>query len=252
MDIRSHQREDIEPSEHLARGAPSSRSLVSAPRSSQAHQPFGSTPMSTIDSCCGASSFSFSSFSSCTTTTRCADGRAATYSSRTTSIRRPGDAAPVTEQRSAYRDSSGVEKVGLGRSIGQRGRSIVAERAANGTEQRIDTLFHVETGTEFDDEWEANDTAADLERLMAQGHGGLHGGMSLGLPFGGGMSLGLPFGGLLDGFGGGSLASSMLPTPGAGLDATLDSSTRRTVQRGRREYEMQRDRMIADARRQRP
>jgi hypothetical protein len=197
------------------------------------------------DSCFGATSSStFSSFSSCTTTTCYADGRAATYSSKTTSMRRPGDAAPVTEQRSAYRDSSGVEKVGLGRSIGERGRSIVAERAADGTERRIDTLLHVETGTEFDDEWEANDTAADLERLMAQRHGGLLGGTSLGLPFGG----------LLDGFGGGSLlgATSMLPTPGAGLDTTLDSSARRAAQRSRREYEMQRDRMIADARRQRP
>ena len=83
------------------------------------------------------------------------------YSSSSHGVQRPGEHM-VSESHRNYRDSTGTEKLGVSRRIGDRGRSVVAERNANGMEERRDNLFNVEDGTSFDAEWRNNSTATAI------------------------------------------------------------------------------------------
>ena len=42
------------------------------------------------------------------------------------------------------------------------GRSVVAERFANGTEERRDNLINIQDGTAFDAEWRGNNSATQI------------------------------------------------------------------------------------------
>ena len=57
------------------------------------------------------------------------------YSSSSHGMQRPGEEM-VQESHRNYRDSSGQEQLGVSRRVGDRGRAVVAERRADGTEQR--------------------------------------------------------------------------------------------------------------------
>ena len=81
-------------------------------------------------SCC-SSSYCCSSSS--------AGGRTVQYSQSSHGVRQPGQEW-VSETQKNYRDSAGAEKIGVSRTIGNRGRSIVAERGADGTERRTDNV----------------------------------------------------------------------------------------------------------------
>merc|ERR1719313_318439 len=74
------------------------------------------------------------------------------YSSSSHGMQRPGEEM-VSETHRNYRDSTGTEKLGVSRRIGDRGRSVTAERFANGTEERRDNLINIQDGTAFDAEW---------------------------------------------------------------------------------------------------
>merc|ERR1719243_86800 len=65
------------------------------------------------------------------------------YSSSSHGMQRPGEEM-VSETHRNYRDSTGQEKLGVSRRIGERGRSVTAERQANGMEERRDNLFNVQ------------------------------------------------------------------------------------------------------------
>ena len=128
-----------------------------------------------------------------------------------------------------------MQKVGFGRSIGQKSRAIVAERAADGTERRIDTLHNVQDGTAFDDEWENNELAAQMDlmhhRMPALSDSRLQTGL-----------LGDTFGHLLQGF--------AHNPPVIMAEPEQDEADRETARLGRLRYEAERDRMIAEARSQ--
>ena len=80
------------------------------------------------------------------------------YSSSSHGAQRPGEEA-VAETHREYRDSSGTEKLGVSRRIGERGRSVTAVRDANGMEERRDNVMNVQDGSTFDREWRQNSTA---------------------------------------------------------------------------------------------
>lgn len=104
----------------------------------------------------GNSSCCFSSYSCCTQGGP--DGRAVTYSSTTSGAKR-GNEPMVRETQRAYWDSAtGKERLGVSRAIGERERSIVAERDADGHETNTQTLMHIEDASAFDREWQ--ETAA--------------------------------------------------------------------------------------------
>ena len=83
------------------------------------------------------------------------------YSSSSHGMQRPGEEL-VAETHRNYRDSTGTEKLGVSRRIGDRGRSVVAERQADGREERRDNLYNVNDGTAFDSEWRGNSTATQI------------------------------------------------------------------------------------------
>merc|ERR1719217_1441712 len=85
------------------------------------------------------------------------------YSSSSHGMQRPGEEM-VSETHRNYRNSSGQEKIGVSRRIGDRGRSVTAERGADGREERRDNLFNVEDGSSFDREWRGNNTATAINQ----------------------------------------------------------------------------------------
>merc|ERR1719247_2291499 len=89
------------------------------------------------------------------------------YSSSSHGMQRPGEEM-VSETHRNYRDSGGQEKIGVSRRIGDRGRSFVAERNADGTEQRTDNLINVRDGTSFDSEWRGNSAATHINEARTQ------------------------------------------------------------------------------------
>jgi len=103
-------------------------------------------------SCC-SSSYCCSSSS--------AGGRTVQYSQSSHGVRQPGQEW-VSETQKNYHDSAGAEKIGVSRTIGNRGRSIVAERGADGTERRTDNVRGYEDGSAFDRDWQGNAGAATI------------------------------------------------------------------------------------------
>ncbi|KAG8468003.1 hypothetical protein KFE25_007055 [Diacronema lutheri] len=91
------------------------------------------------------------------------NGQSVNYSSTTTGARE-GNAPMVSETQQEYRDSSGLEKLGVARRVGERGRAIVAERQPGGEERKVQTLMHVEDASAFDREWQERATVAKLPR----------------------------------------------------------------------------------------
>jgi len=139
----------------------------------------------------------------------------------------------VHETHRNYRDSTGQEQIGVSRRIGDRGRSIVAERRGDGTEQRTDNLINVNDGTQFDREWRGNAAATQINQArtqmaqLTQGRGAD--------PFG------MPPTGLLGG--GGHATHHQRPT--------LTNEDREAARAGARRHEADRARIIDEARRQR-
>lgn len=60
----------------------------------------------------------------------------------------------VAETQRNYRDSSGYEKIGISRTLGDRGRNLVRDRAADGTERRTDNVKNVDDVRAFEEEWQ--------------------------------------------------------------------------------------------------
>ncbi len=159
-------------------------------------------------------------------------GQSVEYSSSSHGVQRPGEQM-VRETHRNYRDSSGQEKLGVSRHIGDRGRSIVAERAADGRETRTSNLINIEDGTAFDREWRSNAgaNAVTHARHQSRTHASALGGpATTGL-------LGAP-----------SAFASAAPPP---MRPHQTEADRAVAREANRQYEQQRDRLIADARRQR-
>jgi hypothetical protein len=178
-----------------------------------------------IMGCGGSSTCCYSSYSSSRS-----DGSSVTFSSTSHGVYAPGQ-APVIETQRTYRDSSGAEKIGVSRQIGHRGRALLAERNADGSEKRTDRLLNVDNGTEFDEAWRRHPVAAAIGRsraaaaplLTARVHG---------------PSAGRP---------------QSAPDYGGGRGPTVHQTAndRAAAHAGRLAYEQQRDRMIEQVRRQR-
>ena len=100
---------------------------------------------------------------SCCSCSSSGDGRSVQYSQSSRGVQQPGQEW-VSETHRQYRDSSGTEKLGVSRIIGDRGRAIVAERLADGTERRTDNLLNHDIGSAFDREWSQHRGAAALQR----------------------------------------------------------------------------------------
>mmetsp|Transcript_20029 Transcript_20029/g.27731 ORF Transcript_20029/g.27731 Transcript_20029/m.27731 type:complete len:235 (+) Transcript_20029:240-944(+) len=100
----------------------------------------------------GSKSF-VSSFSS--VTKRGADGKPQTvqYTSSSRKAALPG-MEEVSETQRNYRDSSGFEKSGVARTVGNRGRNVVRERDPSGEERTSDNLLGITDGAAFDQEWQ--------------------------------------------------------------------------------------------------
>ena len=91
--------------------------------------------MGGASSCSSHSCCSYSSSSS----TNGGQPRVVQYSESSHGLRRPGEEA-VTETQGKYHDSTGNQRINVSRTIGNRGRAVVAERQADGTERRTDNL----------------------------------------------------------------------------------------------------------------
>ena len=117
----------------------------------------------------GGGSYSCSSSSCCYSSSSGAGGQPHTvqYSSSSHGVQRPGEDL-VHETHRQYRDSSGTEKLGVSRRIGDRGRSVTAVRDANGMEERRDNLINVQDGASFDSEWRGNATATHINQARSQ------------------------------------------------------------------------------------
>jgi hypothetical protein len=120
---------------------------------------------------------------------------------------------------------------------------VVAERSADGREQRTDNLVNVNDGTSFDREWRGNATATEINQARTQAR------QQTSMLGGGGSPMGLLGGPSICGgpafFGGGYGQPRMEYRP------EQSSSDREAARQGARVYEQQRDQMIADARRER-
>ena len=69
----------------------------------------------------------------------------------------------VTETKRSYRDSTGRERHGVARTVGDRGRRVTRERdGASGEERCEDRLLATEDGDGFDRDWSAAAEAAQL------------------------------------------------------------------------------------------
>lgn len=163
------------------------------------------------------------SYSSCSYSSCGGPGRSCEYSSTSHGVQRPGEQM-VREMHRNYRDSSGEERLGVSRHIGDRGRSIVAERGRDGRETRTDNLVNISDGTRFDQEWRNNAGATTIEqtRQATRTHGTMLG------------------------------APATMGTRGMTMAPPSQSAEDRAAAlEGQRNYEQQRDRMIAEARAQR-
>ena len=196
----------------------------------------------------GGSSSSYSSSSCCYSSSSSSNGgqpHVVQYSSSSQGVQRPGEEM-VQETHRNYRDSTGVEKLGVSRRIGERGRSVVAERAGDGREVRTDNLIGVQDGTAFDQEWRGNSTATAINQARTQqrtaaapsaiqgGHPTAMLGMASGV--GGGM-------GLLGG------PPSMFQE--APRHPEMTNADRRAAREGAARHEADKQRIIAEARAQR-
>ena len=69
----------------------------------------------------------------------------------------------VTETKRSYRDSTGRERHGVARTVGDRGRHVTRERDGSSGEERCeDRLLATEDGDGFDRDWSAAAEAAQL------------------------------------------------------------------------------------------
>jgi hypothetical protein len=69
----------------------------------------------------------------------------------------------VTETKRSYRDSTGRERHGVARTVGDRGRRVTRERDGSSGEERCDDrLLATEDGDGFDRDWSAAAEAAQL------------------------------------------------------------------------------------------
>ena len=69
----------------------------------------------------------------------------------------------VTETKRSYKDSTGRERHGVSRTVGDRGRRVTRERdGVSGEETCEDRLLATEDGDAFDRDWAAAATASDL------------------------------------------------------------------------------------------
>ena len=69
----------------------------------------------------------------------------------------------VTETKRSYRDSTGRERHGVARTVGDRGRRVTRERDGSSGEERCeDRLLATEDGDGFDRDWSAAAEAAQL------------------------------------------------------------------------------------------
>ena len=153
------------------------------------------------------------------------------YSSSSHGMQRPGEEM-VSETHRNYRDSTGTEKLGVSRRIGERGRSVVAERAANGMEERRDNLLNIEDGSAFDREWRGNSSATQIGNARTQMR--TQQPSAIGMSMGGGHHPALGFGG--------SIAPSQPQRP------QITTAERDAAREAGRAHEQQRERMIAEAR----
>ena len=160
-------------------------------------------------------------------------GRTVTYSSSSHGVQRPGEDM-VRESHRNYQDSSGRERIGVSRTIGNRGRSIVAERNPDGTEVRTDNVLNVADGTTFDREWSQNRTSQHVTQAHTQART---------------QARGLPMGSLMGGGsfhgGGAPMLRHAEPMP------TQTREDREAARQGHAMYQQQREKMLADARAQR-
>ena len=175
----------------------------------------------------GGGGYSCSS-SCCSYSSGGAGGQSVQYSSSSHGVQRPGEAA-VQETHHNYRDSSGREKLGVERRIGDRGRSFVAERGTDGTERRVDNLVNVQEGSQFDREWQGNAAASSIANTRTTQRA-------------------QPRGALLD-------AGSVFGAPSAHAHAApraprpqQTDSDRAAARQGAAAHAQQRDRMVAEAR----
>lgn len=162
------------------------------------------------------------------------DGGSVSFSSTSHGVHAPGQ-VPVIETQRTYRDSSGAEKIGIWRTVGHRGRNLVAERNADGSEKRTHQLLNVEDGTEFDELWRRHPGAAAIGRSRAAATP-----VAAARPLTAGAH--------------GPLADRQSASDfGGGRGPTVHQSARdrAAAHAGRVAYEKQRDRMIEEARRQR-
>ncbi|KAL3921091.1 MAG: hypothetical protein SGPRY_005020 [Prymnesium sp.] len=164
------------------------------------------------------------SYSSCSFSCSSGPGHSVQYSSSSHGVQRPGEEM-VHETRRNYQDSSGTEKLGVTRGIGNRGRSIVAERMPDGTETRTDNLLNVTDGTSFDREWGSNAVSQHVTHAHTQARTQLRGAPVSSL--GGGMQ-------------------SLPPAR-----PTQSNADRLAARKGHELYAQQKERLLADARAQR-
>lgn len=73
----------------------------------------------------------------------------------------------VTETNRSYRHSNGFEKLGVARTVGERGRRVVRTRNEVGEETCEDRLLGSTDGTAFDAEWREAAERAQLHRVGA-------------------------------------------------------------------------------------
>jgi len=88
-------------------------------------------------------------------------GQHVEYSSSTRASQVAGSER-VTETKRSYRDSTGFEKHGIARTVGDRGRNVVRTCDSQMRETAQDRLLNCSDGTAFDREWEAAASRAAL------------------------------------------------------------------------------------------
>ena len=131
----------------------------------------------------------------------------------------------VRETHRNYRDSSGQESLGVSRHIGDRGRSVVAERAVDGRETPTNNQINIEDGTAFDREWRSNAGANAVTQARMHSRTAA------------------------TALGGPATAFALAAPPPTRPHQT--ESDRAAAREAHRQYEQQREKLIADARRQR-
>lgn len=105
------------------------------------------------------------SFSSTSYSSAGGNGPSVEYSS-TSRGAKGANGEMVTETQRKYRDSTGVEKSGTSRTLGDRGRNVVRQRLPNGEEHVRDNLRRITNDqiSEFEHEWERAAQSSNLPR----------------------------------------------------------------------------------------